>query len=1643
VNVLNAAANASTLINTRLSISFSHEDATLGTDDNMAFQATTQVFDGSGRLVPARLTATFGVPKYIYNKVYIGDVITFSATPSIAACTEQTTPFQSLTSDFQSSLHAPNLIESDLSGLHSQPNPVNLFAMSSQEHVPFSELPSFNHRFQTFDRSRRKELARRRQDPHVEQFLQQQDTRHKKYLFSLLHRFKKQTKSSIHKLRLLSAVITAPLGGDTVPDYDLTPTRMADYQNSTSYVDRMINPLLDKFKVNESYMVEQSRLNTDFALAAQQALQAVLFAQNLTSNALPDVDRSFNLTIEMQQEINKYLSSINQTTQQAISILQDASANATAQLDALEASVSSTTYHTLVETQVYQGNVARLKAAADAMLNAVSYLRQMADGDLQTVKLLLNALDQYRLDKPRNRLESQSIADMTMFLEEQGLIPFVSTVIPVVHPLGFVPTPPNTPPYFLVLTLVYTFKAFPGNDVQSALYPDPDVPADSVASLPLDAQNTYNNLMLAASQSAIANTFVGLRSLAFQCNRDFLLENRDMFITAYNFINMIGPAGCTPNVNCTCWVVVHSERCATARPLGYNDSSTVISSLSQVSGLCADNTDLQTWFNPVTNTGSDTSPTQLSASYNLTSSSDFLQVLRKLCQIRLVGAVDPNDPFTNPGFFLLHTSSFEISPTQLGSFLHVPNDPSLCSTNHIEMEVESVLHNRTTLVYAAFLHIRYAAGLLFQKSSAEDEVAKYGSGSPLSTSYDQHPYHTYMANYARLTWEQVDNITSGAGAANEVDGHLPHDLDCEVATMLFTGRDTYPVFRKTLSRITQEVTVSLTYTDENGMDQTTTYTTDKVRRVDVPTNPLPDSFLQVGPDDCIWNLCNDYSSTLVLSNFVLDFPLSGGGVLIPDRNEDTRRNTALYVMQFAPDLIEDPDHPGQMVPPWAPDSNYIFPKPVMTLDMWLKQNNRSKFEPRYATVSPSDWKRHLISDPLTGYQRCDSIEVSNSPHGEGLMCALLRQTRQLLPPDLGDLLDQQRQSVYAPIEWKSIVEIDVRGIDLQLNPPLRLVCPDPNLVKIDTSSSTSAASGGSMATFQYKNTHSYPVLGLVLIFASNDPKASRTPKFNASTYGLASNQYWVNATDNPSLVLSNVSCTRVLAHLSFGYERNSLPLPLPTTCNNQNLAVRFYSVDVTGFVPSALLNPTLLVHPTQQQLLAMYQNATATATLVKNRVQLCWQHLSLNLTDVYVRQKNLFYNGDVRTASTGLVNATSQSLLGTQVTDLRQYTLSSISANAAAASNSVSNIFSRTIQTATLQSFMKSLLLFNASASTWLDSLQAILVANNANATVYNQSSNLTSLLDQFQSLWVSVQRHQQLSDTGPIDMSTSISALKNTASSIGADLQDQIEQVRALKEQAATYSKLIKNYIDNLNLTKLAERLQIINETTQQMVADTLFLEQIHNHSISENLTSIDAILAPGGGTPEFTSLVYENAAEGNTMFNRVLSFIGDEVTRFAGDALDIAHNVVDLIKLVSTPDPNCFLKVLCPLANGFRTAVIVVVSVLGAGAVGFVIYQVVKSTQAAQQSHEKAQAMQALASSVSGAGGGGGGGGGASAAAVKAVGASQSMGRKARPIRTQASSLDSKRSRTRSRTASKPGPTRTKKAQGAHYASVPQTET
>jgi hypothetical protein len=1559
IDVTNTAANQSTLMNTQLSISFSHEDASLGTDDNMAFQATTQVFDAGGRLVPARLTVTFGVPKYTYTNVFLGNLATHCFTPSYAACTEQTTPFQARFPAFQSSLRSPDLIATDLSGLTHAPEAHTLFAHVSDSDSPssFSSSSSFSFssssasaprhpKFQAFDRSQR--LARFDSDPHIKWHT---DLQRRKRIAALQNAWSRNAKSALHQMRLLALAVVPPLSGEA--DFSLPDYQVQAYQRAASVADAQINRFLAKFKTNEHNVTEQMRMNTNFSVAALQAINLVVYAKNQTLNYLNDIIESNNKTLDAQAAFLTLSGSINQTTQQALSILQDAQSNATTQLHLLDLQVSSSTYSTLEETNMYQGLVTKLKGASESILSSIAYLRSSMDAELETVKLLLTAIDQYRLDKSRNRLQSQSLADLTDAMGELGLQPFVSLVTPVIRPLGFVPIPPNTLPYFLVLTLVYTFKAYPGSAIESALYPDPDVPADSVSSLPLDAQNAYNNLMLAASQEAISNTFVNLRSFGFQCNRDFLLEKRDMFVTAYNFINMIGPPGCTPGVNCTCWVVVHSERCATAQPFGFNDTSTIITSLSQVSGLCADNTDLQTWFNPSTNTGSDVSPTQLDSSYNLTSSSDFLAVLRKLCQITLVGTVDPNDPITNPGNFLLHTSSFEISPAQRGRFLLVPNKASLCSTNHIEMEVQSVVQGIDTLVYAVFLHMRYAAGILFQKSSSDDEVAKYGSGAPSATSYDQHPYHTYTHTYQRLAWEEVDQLVRGnVTGPSLLAPYLTHVRDCEVSTLLFTGPSTYPVWRKTLESISQEVQVSLTYADENGVDQTTTYTTDKVRRTDVPTNPLPDSFLQVGSDDCIWNLCNDYSSTFVLSNYVVDLPPSGGGILSTDINEEARRNTVGYVLDRAPPVVEDPENPGVLIPPYGSDSNYIFPKPVMTQDEWLRQNNKTKFEPRYATVSPSLWKRHLIQDSVTGYPRCDPDEVSASPTGEGLMCSILRQTRRLLPSDLGALLDQQRTSVYAPLEWKSVIEVSFRGTDLHLNPPLRLVCPDPNLVKIDTSSLSGAAGGGSMATFQYKNTHSYPVLGLLLLFASNDVRATRTPRFTATTYGLASGIYLVNATENPTLVLPNVSCTRVLAHLSFGYERISLPLPLPTTCNNQNLAIRFYSVDVTGLVPTSLLSTTSLVMPTAAQLLTLYQNATATPTLAKQRVQLCWQNLGVNLSDVYQRQKNLFYNGDVRSGTTAVVNSTTQSLLGIQVSDLRNYTLSSISHHAAAAVTSASSIFSSTSLTQTYQSVLTTLLLFNESAAQWLATQRRILTANNAAPAPLNQSSNLTSMLNELQALWVSTQKRQQITDRGPVQSTTTIPALQSTASAIGAALQAQWEQQRILQEQAATYSKLVKLYIEQLNLTLLVERLNAINETTQRMVQDMAFLELVVNHTASEELTNIDNIFAEGGGAPEFGVLTYDNTFHGNSMFEELFGFATETALRIGTKIAKIGENIIDLIGIMTEPDKNCFLGLafMCKLGDTLRWVGIAMGGAVLAGVIGFIIYKSVTAHQAAQ---------------------------------------------------------------------------------------------
>jgi hypothetical protein len=147
---------------------------------------------------------------------------------------------------------------------------------------------------------------------------------------------------------------------------------------------------------------------------------------------------------------------------------------------------------------------------------------------------------------------------------------------------------------------------------------------------------------------------------------------------------------------------------------------------------------------------------------------------------------------------------------------------------------------------------------------------------------------------------------------------------------------------------------------------------------------------------------------------------------------------------------------------------------------------------------------------------------------------------------------------------------------------------------------------------------------------------------------------------------------------------------------------------------------------------------------------------------------------------------------------------------------------------------------------------------------------------------------------------------------------------------------------------------LQAVQAITATMQTQAAFVEQVYNHSQEQHLvSSVNAILAPGGGTPPpFASTTYINTQNGNSMFSQLLGYIATTAQGVYGigaKVFTIGNNLLDVAALLTKPDSNCFLGLaaMCQIASTLRYVGIAVGCAGLAGVIAFIIYKSVTNAQ------------------------------------------------------------------------------------------------
>jgi hypothetical protein len=71
----------------------------------------------------------------------------------------------------------------------------------------------------------------------------------------------------------------------------------------------------------------------------------------------------------------------------------------------------------------------------------------------------------------------------------------------------------------------------------------------------------YENTQLQNSLNTGGAWYAEFRQIATYCSNDYIFPLKTVIQSLEDMVTLIGPSGCTPNVNCNCWASITRQRC--------------------------------------------------------------------------------------------------------------------------------------------------------------------------------------------------------------------------------------------------------------------------------------------------------------------------------------------------------------------------------------------------------------------------------------------------------------------------------------------------------------------------------------------------------------------------------------------------------------------------------------------------------------------------------------------------------------------------------------------------------------------------------------------------------------------------------------------------------------------------------------------------------------------------------------------------------------------------------------------------------------------------------------------------------------------------------------------------------------------------
>ena len=371
--------------------------------------------------------------------------------------------------------------------------------------------------------------------------------------------------------------------------------------------------------------------------------------------------------------------------------------------------------------------------------NVYTVLYQQFQGSQGLLNLVHAANQQQTTLEPVTNALTSNEHRIKNDLVTANYVPIRSTRSPAPQGLGFVPLSNlNLGFAYRQRIQATTWQSQQSSVLSSNLYVDVDM--QNVPNY--RSQTLYDSLISGAGTGTQPIFYAHMDVPTFFCDNSVLLADKRKIYTFYDPMVAIGPYGCTPFVNCTCWVTTQRERCSTTAMYTTSNVPVVRNHIYDSSG-CKSSGETNSWY------GADGTDPALAATTQpahavLTSVTDVMAELQRIC-IRSLQLSDqttqvPTGPYA-PHFVTVDFAQQNAPVNGISGQQQVPNNWTYCGTAPQVMMDQSYILGTATLPYLFISGVKMALeGLLGQIGPAWSQDVNGGSDSGVSTSYS--PYFT-------------------------------------------------------------------------------------------------------------------------------------------------------------------------------------------------------------------------------------------------------------------------------------------------------------------------------------------------------------------------------------------------------------------------------------------------------------------------------------------------------------------------------------------------------------------------------------------------------------------------------------------------------------------------------------------------------------------------------------------------------------------------------------------------------------------------------------------------------------------------------------------------------------------------------------